>query len=68
VNKLIEIWKYVTHQPSAYQMACKELENAKRHYLQAKTHEEHFAYQVQFELGRIRRLQKYVADNKPLNT
>ena len=41
MNKLKAIWAAVTKPPTAKALAIKELENAKRSYLEHKTHQEY---------------------------
>jgi hypothetical protein len=60
MNKIRAIWQYVTHPPKAQELAAKELENAKRSYLQNKTHAEYYATLCSFETQRIARLEKYL--------
>jgi len=62
MNAIKRIWLAVTNPPSAKSLAAKELENARRSYLENKTHQEFYASQVTFELGRITRLEKYLED------
>ena len=60
MNALRRFWMLLTNPPSASVLARKELESAKRSYLEHKTHQEFYASQVTFELGRITRLEKYL--------
>lgn len=60
MNIIKRIWVAITRPPKAKELALKELENAKRSYLENKTHQEFYASQVTFELGRIARLEKYL--------
>jgi hypothetical protein len=60
MNKLKELWLTFTNPPSAKVLALRELENAKRAYLESKTHQEYYAAQVTFEMGRIARLEAYI--------
>ena len=60
MNALKRLWMLLTNPPSAKSIAAKELESAKRSYLENKTHQEFYASQVTFELGRITRLEKYL--------
>ena len=62
-NCLFDFIKRTSTMPNALALARKELEQAKKGYLQAITHAEHYEYQVKFELGRIKRLQQYILDN-----
>ena len=64
MNKLIEIFKKITKRQSDTEMAAKELLNAKRNYLEHKTHQEYFMSQCSFELQRIARLEKYLEESK----
>lgn len=43
MNAIKRIWLAVTNPPSAKTLAAKELENAKRSYLEHKTHAEYYA-------------------------
>ena len=68
MNKIKAVWQSVTYPPKAKELASKELENAKRSYLENKTHQEFYASQVTFELGRIARLEKYLEpEQKQIN-
>ena len=58
--KLKNIWIAITHPPKAKDLAAKELEDAKRAYLEAKTHAEYYSTQCSFETLRITRLEAYI--------
>ena len=60
MNALKRIWLAITNPPSAKALATKELENAKRSYLENKTHAEYYATLCSFENQRIARLEKYL--------
>jgi hypothetical protein len=60
MNKIRTLWQFVTHPPKARDLAAKELENAKRSYLENKTHAEYYATLCTFETQRIARLEKYL--------
>jgi fido (protein-threonine AMPylation protein) len=60
MNKLKELWLTFTNPPSAKVLALRELENAKRAYLESKTHQEYYDAQVDFERIRITRLEAYL--------
>jgi hypothetical protein len=60
MNAIKRIWLAVTNPPSAKTLAAKELENAKRSYLEHKTHAEYYATLCSFENQRIARLEKYL--------
>jgi hypothetical protein len=60
MNKIKTLWQYFTYPPKARDLAVKELENAKRSYLQHKTHAEYYATLCSFETQRIARLEKYL--------
>lgn len=62
MNKLKAIWSAVTKPPTAKALAIKELENAKRSYLEHKTHAEYYSTLCSFENQRIARLEKYLED------
>lgn len=46
--------------PSSEDLAKKELENAKRSFLEHKTHMEYYAALCSFETQRIKRLEQYL--------
>ena len=50
--------------PSAKSIATKELESAKRSYLENKTHAEYYQSLCSFEMLRIARLEKYIEPNE----
>jgi flagellar biosynthesis chaperone FliJ len=60
MNKIRTLWQFVTHPPKAQALAAKELENAKRSYLENKTHAEYYSTLCSFETQRIARLEKYL--------
>lgn len=60
MNKIRTLWQFVMHPPKARDLAIKELENAKRSYLENKTHAEYYATLCSFETQRIARLEKYL--------
>jgi hypothetical protein len=60
MNIIRRIWVAVTHPPKAKELAIRELENAKRSYLENKTHAEYYATLCSFENQRIARLEKYL--------
>ena len=57
-----QIWLAITNPPAAKVLAAKELENARRSYLENKTHQEYFASLCSFESQRIARLEKYLEE------
>jgi hypothetical protein len=65
MNKIRSLWQFVTHPPKAKELAAKELENAKRSYLEHKTHAEYYATLCSFENQRIARLEKYLEEPLP---
>jgi hypothetical protein len=67
MNKIRSLWQFVTHPPKAKELAAKELENAKRSYLENKTHAEYYATLCSFENQRIARLEKYLEEPLPEN-
>jgi len=62
MNALRRVLAALISPPLAKTLAAKELENARRSYLENKTHQEFYASQVTFELGRITRLEKYLEE------
>ena len=62
MNALKRIWLAVTNPPSAKSLAAKELENARRSYLEHKTHAEYYSTLCSFETQRIARLEKYLEE------
>ena len=60
MNALKRIWLAVTNPPAAKTLAAKELENARRSYLEHKTHAEYYSTLCSFETQRIARLEKYL--------
>jgi len=65
MNKIRSLWQFFTHPPKAKELAIKELENAKRGYLEHKTHAEYYATLCSFENQRIARLEKYLEEPLP---
>jgi hypothetical protein len=64
MNKIRTLWQFVTHPPKARELAARELENAKRSYLENKTHAEYYATLCSFDTQRIARLEKYLEPNE----
>lgn len=62
MNKIKAVWSALTKPPTAKALAIKELENAKRNYLEHKTHSEYYSTLCSFENQRIARLEKYLED------
>lgn len=60
MNSIKQLWLAITNPPSAKTLAAKELESAKRSYLEKKTHAEYYATLCSFEMQRIARLEKYL--------
>lgn len=60
MNAIKRIWMMITNPPAAKTLAAKELESAKRSYLEHKTHAEYYATLCSFENQRIARLEKYL--------
>jgi hypothetical protein len=60
ISKIKTLWQYVTYPPKAQELAVKELENAKRSYLEHKTHAEYYTVLCNFETQRIKRLEQYL--------
>ena len=54
------VWMKIITQASSEVLARKELENAKRHYLEYKTLSEYYQTLCSFEHQRISRLEKYL--------
>ena len=50
--------------PSARTLAIKELESAKRSFLENKTHAEYYSTLYSFDTQRIARLEKYIEPNE----
>jgi hypothetical protein len=60
MNKLMEIYNNLTTPPKHYVLAAKELESAKRSYLENKTQAEYYSTLCSFETQRIKRLEQYL--------
>ena len=60
MNKLWIFWETIAHPPKADILARRELEKAKRNYLDHQTHLEYYTSQVNFERQRIARLESYL--------
>lgn len=60
MNKIRSMWDALTSPPKAMDLATKELENAKRSYLENKTHSEYYSTLCSFESQRIKRLELYL--------
>jgi hypothetical protein len=64
MNALKRFWMLLVNPPSAKVLAKKELESAKRSYLENKTHAEYYGTLCTFETLRIARLEKYIEPNE----
>jgi hypothetical protein len=64
MNALKRFWMLLVNPPSARTLAIKELESAKRSFLQNKTHSEYYSTLCTFETMRIARLEKYVESDE----
>jgi hypothetical protein len=62
MNVIKRAWQAATHPPKAKELAAKELENARRSYLEHKTHQEYYSNLCSFETQRIARLEKYLEE------
>ena len=62
MNALRRFWMLLTNPPSAKSIAAKELESARRSYLEHKTHAEYYSTLCAFETQRITRLEKYLEE------
>jgi hypothetical protein len=62
MNSIKRLWLLLTNPPPAKTLAAKELENAKRGYLENKTHAEYYTTLCSFENQRIARLEKYLEE------
>lgn len=59
-QQIKQLWSAITKPLSATERAVKELENARRNYLENKTHAEYYQSLCSFETQRITRLEKYL--------
>jgi hypothetical protein len=64
MNLLKTLWLVLINPPSAMVIAKKELESAKRSYLENKTHAEYYQSLCSFEMQRVARLEKYIEPNE----
>ena len=55
-----KVYNTVFAPPSSIDLAKIELEKSRKAFLEAKTHTEFYASQVEFEITRIKRLEEYV--------
>ena len=62
MNNIKQMWLLITYRPQAKDLAIKELEEAKRSYLQNKTHAEYYTVLCNFETQRIKRLEQYLEE------
>lgn len=63
IQQLIETFR----PPSANQLAQRELEEAERDFLRAKSSEEYAANMARYHLARIQRLRKHLAYDEQIN-
>jgi hypothetical protein len=62
MNLIKRIWVAIVHPPKARELAIKELENAKRNYLENQTLVEYYSALRSFDSQRIARLEKYLEE------
>lgn len=62
MNELKKLWTLLTTPLTSSERAIKELESAKRSYLENKTHAEYYQSLCSFESQRIARLEKYLEE------
>lgn len=60
MNRLITMLKELAGPAKHYELAAKELEGAKRSYLEHKTQAEYYTTLCSFETQRIKRLEQYL--------
>lgn len=60
MNKITQLWNYIVSAPNHTALAIKELENAKKGYLENKTHQEYYSNLCSFDAQRIKRLEQYL--------
>lgn len=65
MSDLKSLWMQLTKPLSVSERAIKELESAKRSYLENKTHAEYYQSLCSFEMQRIARLEKYLEPELP---
>ena len=68
MKRLILIWENLIHHPTARKLAISELEASKRSFLEMKRNEEYYTHMVNYELGRIERLERYLEGETPLES
>jgi hypothetical protein len=64
MNSIKTLWLILVNPPAAMTLAKKELESAKRSYLENKTHQEYYSNLCSFDSQRITRLEKYIEPNE----
>lgn len=62
MNAIKRLWLSIVNPPAAKVLAGRELENAKRNYLEHKTHAEYYSTLCSFEMQRIKRLEQYLEE------
>jgi len=65
MSELKNLWMLLTKPLSANERAAKELEDARRSYLENKTHAEYYQSLCSFEMQRVARLEKYLDPEPP---
>jgi len=60
MEKIKQFWVLITYRPKAKDLAAKELEDAKRGFLENKTQAEYYTVLCNFETQRIKRLEQYL--------
>jgi hypothetical protein len=64
-NKIKQMWSDLTTPPTPAERAIKELQGAKRSYLENKTLAEYYQSLCSFEMQRVARLEKYLDPEPP---
>jgi len=65
MDELKRLWLLLITPLTSSERAVKELESAKRSYLEHKTHAEYYQSLCSFETQRIKRLEQYLEEPSP---
>jgi len=65
MNNIRKFWHFISAPPKHYDLAARELENARKSFLEHKTHSEYYSTLCSFEEQRIKRLEIYLGLSDP---
>lgn len=65
MKNIYKMWNQIFSAPKHYELAARELETAKKEYLENKTLQEYYSTLCSFQTQRIKRLEQYLGIEHP---